>query len=106
MQLPERPNLIQSGTFQSGDTIFPVLELKIEPGIFSNSSMLAFNWTLTEYTAAQMHLKLNFENPSYVSSNVDQDRLRIIFHGFYMFTDNIGNYMQPKFETNLKIIPR
>jgi hypothetical protein len=80
--------------------------LKIEPSSFSNKSKLAFNWTLIEFTASQMNLQLNFENPSYVSSNVDQERLRIIFHGFYMFTDQKGNYMQPKFETNLKLVPR
>lgn len=88
------------------ETEFPILQVQVKPGKLSNTSMLHLNWTLINFTSSGLLIKLKFEHPEYVSSNFYPDTLEILVHGFYLFADKRGNFMQPEFEMNSKVIPR
>ena len=50
-----------------------------------NASKLNFTWEPTEFLADQLRIKLLFENPLYISPNIEQDLLVIKFLNLELF---------------------
>jgi hypothetical protein len=50
MKIPEKPTEIGNSTILINGTWWPVIDIKIVPGKYSNESLLSFNWTFIEFT--------------------------------------------------------
>jgi len=59
------------------DILYPVIEIRIVPGKYSDPSLLEFNWTYVNYTTGELRLQLTFSNPLAVSSLQVKDFLEI-----------------------------
>jgi len=68
MIIPEFPEELQNGTIFMNETIFPALDIRVKPGSYSDKKLLGMSWTFVDYTAGQLLIQLNFENPLVVSS--------------------------------------
>jgi len=55
-------------TIKIGNLTFPAIELEINPSKQSDLSQLGFNWTQISYSKTGVDVKLDFENPNYVST--------------------------------------
>lgn len=76
MKIPDHPETIQNGTITLNQTTYPILDLTVIPGKYSEKQMLNFNWTFIEFTPVSMRIQLDFENLNYVSSkNSDPDQI-------------------------------
>ena len=42
------------------EKVYPVIVLEVVPSLYSNRSLLKFNWTLVEFTSRELVLKLDF----------------------------------------------
>ena len=63
------------------EKVYPVIELEVVPGLYSNRSLLKFDWTLVEFTSRELVLKLDFEHKNYVSSNTPGDQIKATIYG-------------------------
>ncbi len=63
MTVPVHPSIIGNTTVLINGTYFPILELTVIPGAYSNLRLLKFNWTFQDFQPTFMLLQLNFENP-------------------------------------------
>ncbi len=68
MKVPDHAWQIGNTTVLINGTYFPMLELTIIPGAYSDITQLKFNWTYQNFAPTLMQLQLNFENPLKVSS--------------------------------------
>ena len=50
MKILDNPSDLANGTVTVNDTTYPVFNVSVIPGKYSNMSSLAFNWTLVEFT--------------------------------------------------------
>ncbi len=67
MIVPEHPELIMNESILLNETFYPIIDLKILPGKFTDPNMIKFNWTVIDYTHKELLIQLNFENPNYIS---------------------------------------
>jgi hypothetical protein len=63
MKVPGHPADIQNATIQINGTAWPILSIKIIPGVFSEPSGLKFNWTFVSFEPSLLVVQLNFEDP-------------------------------------------
>ena len=42
------------------EKVYPVIVLEVVPSLYSNRSLLKFDWTLVEFTSRELVLKLDF----------------------------------------------
>ena len=96
MKIPDHPEYIQNETLTLEDVVYPILDMEVIPGKFSEMKQLNFNWTFVEFKTTEMLIQLNFENINVVSSHgMHKDSIQITIYGFQMFADTLGNYMSP-----------
>jgi hypothetical protein len=69
MIVPAHPEYIQNETISVDGKRYPVLEIKVIPGLYANRSKLNFKWTFINFTKSEFFVQLDFENKNYVSSN-------------------------------------
>ena len=50
MKIPEHPELIKNETILLNDTYYPMIDLVVVPGKFTDQHMTQFNWTFVNYT--------------------------------------------------------
>lgn len=106
MKIPDHPGFIQNETVTIDDVTYPILSLKIIPGVYSDPPMLQFNWTFISFTTSEMLIQLDFENKNYISShNGFPDSIQLTINGFMLFADSLGNFMQPLTVLKPKILP-
>jgi hypothetical protein len=83
MKVPDHPSRIGNTTVRINGTDYPILELTIIPGAYSDIKLLNFNWTFEDFSPSLMRLQVIFENPLYVSSKaLYPDKIQVKVHGF------------------------
>jgi hypothetical protein len=50
MKVPDHPSDIQNSTVVINGTLWPILEIKVIPGLYSDSFLLKFNWTFVSFS--------------------------------------------------------
>ena len=73
MVIPPHPEFVRNETFTIDDKIYPVLDIKIIPGTYSDESLLTFNWTFVNYTQTELILQIDFDKPNAVSALKDKE---------------------------------
>lgn len=82
MKVPENATRIGNKTVLINGTNYPILEITVIAGAFSEMKLLKFNWTFLNFSPTLMQLQLSFENPLLVSSNsAYPDKIKVKFHG-------------------------
>ena len=106
MKIPEHPELIKNETIQLNDTYYPIVDLVVVPGKFTDPYMTRFNWTFVNYTQQELTIQLDFEHLNYISSRIsDPDSIQVTIYGIQFFKDTLGNLMLPRTILNLKELP-
>ena len=54
MKIPEHPELIKNETILLNDTYYPIVDLVVMPGKFTDPHMTRFNWTFVNYTQQEL----------------------------------------------------
>ena len=68
--------LIESSTvIDQVGTKRPLFELMVSLGFYSPPEMLSYTWSITQMTKRSLHLRINFENPIYVSTEEEPEQL-------------------------------
>ena len=67
MNVPDHPEFIQNETVRINGTDFPILQISVVPGKYSNLKELGFNWTFVSFTPMELLIQLEFENVAFVS---------------------------------------
>lgn len=107
MIVPAHPEYIQNETIAIDGKRYPVLEIKVLPGMYADPKKLNFNWTLINFTRTEFFIQLNFENKEYVSSNnADRDSIQITIYGFVLFVDMLANFMYIPTVLKPKVLPQ
>ena len=82
MKIPEHPELIKNETILLNDTYYPIIDLVVVPGKFTDQHMTQFNWTFVNYTQSELLIQLDFEHLNYISSrNADPDSIKATIYG-------------------------
>ena len=91
MKIPEHPELIKNETIQLNDTYYPIVDLVVVPGKFTDPLMTRFNWTFVNYTQQELLIQLNFEHLNYISSRriSDPDSIQVTIYGIQFFQDTL-----------------
>lgn len=75
------------------ETVYPIIQLEVVPGMYSDPAELKFNWSLIDFKQTELLIKLDFANRPYVSSNVPFDKFKVTIYGLDYFVDVSGNYI-------------
>jgi hypothetical protein len=106
MKIPEHPEHIKNETILLNDTYYPIVDLAVVPGNFTDPHMTRFNWTFVNYTQQELLIQLDFEHLYYISSRIlDPDSIQFTIYGFQFFQDTLGNLMLPRTILKLKELP-
>ena len=98
MKIPDHPEYIQNETVSINGTDFPILQINIVPGKYSNFKNLRFNWTFFSFTPTELSIQLDFENVNYVSlRSLDPDAIYLKVYGYEMFSNERGEFMLPEY---------
>lgn len=77
------------------------------PGKYSNLQDLRFNWTFESFSHTELLIQLQFENVTSVSiRSLDPDFIYVKVYGFEMFSNELGEYMQPEYQLKVKVLPQ
>ena len=71
------------------------IQVEIVPNDVSDTSMLLFDYEITEFGKESMTVQLNFTNAKEVSSNAT-DYIKVTFWGWWNFTDTEGLTFAPE----------
>lgn len=107
--MPDSKNftLLHNRTVWINETAFPSVMLSIEPDDPEDlcASQLDFIWEVLSYGEMELTFKLNFTNPTCVSSSsMDGDTLAISFHDQRLFMDTRGKLIEPGVTIKKKIV--
>lgn len=106
MKPPKNLSDIKNSTMLINETIWPAIDLYIVPGKYSDPKMLNFTWEPVSFSPGQLSVQLTFENPNFVSSLQNLDKIGITVYAFYLFADFRGNLMQPESVLKPRVIPK
>ena len=107
MKVPDHPQNIQNETIRINETDWPILQIRVLPGKFSNATQLRFNWTFVSFTPTELQIQLNFEQVTYVSiHNSNPDFIHVQVFGYVLFANERGEFMQPEYQLRTKSLPR
>jgi len=84
--------MITEGKVLVNETVYPVVEIEVENGYYSDQKDLDFEWTVIEMTPRRLKFQLTFKTARYVSMQEEPDVLRIIIRDPYLFvsTSNLA----------------
>ena len=86
MKIPEHPELIKNETILLNGTSYPVVDLVVVPGKFTDQNMTRFNWTFVNFTEQELLIQLDFEHLNYISSRLsDPDSIQVTIYGIQFF---------------------
>jgi hypothetical protein len=106
MKIPEQPELIKNETILLNGTYYPIVDLVVVPGKFTDQNMTRFNWTFVNYKQQELLIQLDFEHLYYISSRIsDPDSIQFTIYGIQFFQDTLGNLMLPRTILKLKELP-
>lgn len=76
-------------------TQLPIIDVGIEPGIYSNYTQLAFKWECVEFKHTHMDIQLNFNYSDKVSMYPERDLIYLNFIGNQYFKTEDGQIIAP-----------
>ena len=85
MQIVPSIEMITKGTVKIGKQTYPILDIEVIPGDFSNKDFLKFEWKTTGMTKRAVTFQIVFQKAIHVSVNEEPDKLRVTFRDRYMF---------------------
>ena len=101
------PNLtmITNGTTIIREKPYPVLEVRILPGIDSDPSKHKFWWEAVAQTSTTLDLQMVFEDAKFISANADKETLDITFWDEFLFMSEEGLVIEEKKRTIRREMP-
>ena len=106
MKIPDHPQYIQNETVFINGSYWPILQIKVIPGRYSDNKLLKFNWTYVNFTSTELLIQLAFENVFDVSCHsMHLDSISVQIFGIYLFADTRANYMYPEALLMPKTLP-
>ena len=82
MKIPEHPERIKNETILLNGISYPIVDLVVVPGTFTDQNMTRFNWTFVNYTQHELIIQLDFEHLNYISSRLqDPDSIQATIFG-------------------------
>ena len=70
--------------------VVEALELKMEPGDYSDENKLNLTWEMINFTEENIYIQLYFEYPQRVSEYIEYDTLEVFFWGVDWFRSSKG----------------
>jgi len=98
-------SMIHNGTVTVYGITYPVLEIKIEPGEFSDDKRLKFDWIVVEQTPTSIRIQLYFNEAKFISANGDPEILMIMFRDPEMFRGVNTLLIKPDKRTLQRVLP-
>jgi hypothetical protein len=90
MIVPTIPEAIKNKTIDG----YPALDIKIEPGLYSDSELMTFNWSYVNYTVSELALILDFDHPNAISALQDKEYIQITIYESSLFRSVDNDYIQ------------
>ena len=85
MQVLPDLSMINSGTVLMNGQDYPVVQIDVIAGPYSDPQMLDFDWVTSYMDERSVRFQLKFKNAIHVSANSEPDTLRVVFRDRFMF---------------------
>jgi len=73
-------------TIKIGKKRYPILDLEVVPGKYTDPLLTKFNWTFVDFKPNELLIQLNFEHLNYISSkNTHPDSMKVTIYGSHYF---------------------
>lgn len=94
--------IINRGLVLVNNTIYPVIELEMDPSIDSDWNDLQFTWECTDFKPLYIDIKLNYTRFPSVSIHENKDKLTVKFNGHWYFKSRENNQFIEQLTSNVQ----
>ena len=85
MQVLPRLEMIKEGFVEFNGKKYPVLDIDVVAGEYSEPSNLAFDWVTSDMTDRMIRFKITFKTAMFVSTSGESDTIKVTFRDPYLF---------------------